>query len=182
MLARSDIPNALCVMRMVLAVPTVIALIAGQFAIALLLVCVAGASDLLDGFLAKRCGWRSRIGGILDPLADKLFLVSLFITLGALGLIPAWLTGVVIGRDVVIVSGAVAYNFLIGPLQPEPSAASKFNTLAQLVFIVVVLLEHWPGLPLRPLVIVAGASVLVTSVISGLDYVIRWSARAAAAR
>ncbi len=178
MLKRSDIPNAICVLRILLVAPTVAALLDGRFAVALALVFAAGLSDALDGYLAKRFNWRSRLGGILDPLADKLLLVSLFIVLALLGLIPVWLAGVVIGRDVVIITGGVAYNFLIGPVEPEPSRVSKLNTLAQLLCIVSVLFEQALGWPIEPVIIATGASVLVTSVVSGLDYVIRWSIKA----
>ena len=182
MLRPSQIPNAICVLRILLVLPTVGALLAGQFALALLLVFAAGFSDALDGYLAKRFDWRSRIGGLLDPLADKLLLVSLFVTLVALGRIPAWLAGVVIGRDMIIVAGGLLYNFTIGPVQPEPSRASKLNTLAQLACIVGVLAREALAVPLAPFITAAGAAVLVTSVVSGLDYVIRWGAKARHAR
>lgn len=178
MLKPADIPNAICVARILLVAPTLLALVSGRYALALALVFIAGFSDALDGFLAKHFGWQSRLGGLLDPLADKLLLVSLFLALALLGLIPYWLAAVAIGRDIVIVSGGLAYNLWIGPVQPEPSGASKANTLAQLVLIVVVLVGQAFGWHLQPLVTAVGALVLVTSVVSGLDYVIRWSARA----
>jgi cardiolipin synthase len=181
MLKPADIPNAICVLRILLVAPTVWALLERRFALALLLVFVAGFSDALDGYLAKKFDWRSRLGGLLDPLADKLLLVSLFVVLALLGLIPAWLASVVIGRDVVIVTGGVTYNFLIGPVVPEPSRASKLNTLAQLLCIVSVLVQRALQWPMEPLITAAGAGVLVTSVVSGLDYVIRWSAKAISA-
>ncbi len=169
-------------MRILAIVPIVWALGAGRFGLALALVGLAGLSDALDGFLAKRFGWRSRIGGLLDPLADKLLLVSLFLAIAWLDLIPAWLAAVVIARDVVIVSGGLTYNFLIAPVQPEPSHASKLNTLAQLICIVAVLLQEAFALSIEELITVSGAAVLVTSVVSGLDYVIRWTSRALGSR
>ncbi len=182
MLKASAIPNALCVLRILLVAPTVWALFDGRFGLALLLVFLAGFSDGLDGFLAKRFGWRSRLGGLLDPLADKLLLVSLFLALAFLALIPWWLAGVVIGRDLVIVTGGIAYNMVVGPVEPDPSHASKLNTLAQLFCIVGVLAEHALQWPMDPLITAAGAAVLVTSVVSGLDYVIRWGTKAISAR
>lgn len=178
MLKASDIPNAICVLRILLVAPTAVALANGRFVLALALVFIAGLSDALDGFLAKRFDWRSRLGGLLDPLADKLLLVSLFVALAILGLIPAWLAGVAIGRDVVIVAGGLTYNWLVGPVQPEPSVASKLNTLAQLVCIVSVLLQKAVDWRLEPLVIAVGAAVFVTSIVSGLDYVLRWGSKA----
>jgi cardiolipin synthase len=177
-LKAADIPNAICVLRMLLVVPTLGALADERYGLALALVFIAGLSDALDGFLAKRFDWRSRLGGLLDPLADKLLLVSLFVAQALLGLIPAWLAVVAIGRDLVIVAGGLAYNSLVGPVQPEPSVASKLNTLAQLVCIVSVLLQEATGRNLEPLIVAVGAAVFVTSIVSGLDYVIRWSVRA----
>jgi cardiolipin synthase len=182
MLRPSDIPNAICVLRILLVAPTVWALLDGRFGFALFLVFLAGFSDALDGFLAKRFDWRSRLGGILDPLADKLLLVSLFVALALLGVIPTWLAGVVIGRDAVILSGGIAYNFVVRPVQPEPSRASKLNTLTQLICVVSVIAKEVWRWPAEPVITAAGAAVLVTSVVSGLDYVIRWGARAIDAR
>ena len=182
MLRAADIPNAICILRILLVAPTVLALLGGRYPLALTLVCIAGFSDALDGYLAKRFDWRSRLGGLLDPLADKLLLVSLFVALAWLGHIPAWLAGVVIGRDAVIVTGGLSFNFLVGPVQPEPSRPRKLNTLAPLVCIAPLLAGPLTAWPLAGAVTATGAFVLVTSVVSGLDYVIRWSTRALAAR
>ncbi|MGD1976783.1 MAG: CDP-alcohol phosphatidyltransferase family protein, partial [Gammaproteobacteria bacterium] len=103
-----DIPNALCVLRMLLVAPVVWLLLAGEYAWVLVVFFLAGFTDGLDGFLAKRFDWRSRLGGILDPLADKLLLVTSFLTLGYIGLAPVWLLIMVVARDVIIVSGATA--------------------------------------------------------------------------
>jgi cardiolipin synthase len=160
--------------------PTVFALLDGRFATAIAWVCLAGFSDGLDGFLAKRFSWQSRIGGLIDPLADKLLLVSVYACLASLQLIPVWLVLVVVGRDLVIVSGGVAYNLLVGPLQPEPSRVSKLNTAAQLLFVVTVMGRQVVDAIPQGAITALGAGVLVTSVVSGLDYVIRWSSRAVA--
>lgn len=176
------IPNAISVFRMLLVVPIIVALWTGASGLALGLIVLAGFSDGLDGFLAKQFGWESRLGGLLDPLADKLLLISVFLSLALLALLPMWLAVVVLGRDLVIVSGGLAYNTLIGPVQPAPSLVSKLNTLAQLACIAIVLLEQASGWQLDGAVTVAGAGVLVIAVISGLDYVIRWSRKALAAQ
>lgn len=181
MLRPADIPNAICVLRMALVAPIVGTLLTGHFALGLALVFIAGLSDGLDGWLAKRFDWRSRLGGLLDPLADKLLLVSLFVTLAWLDLFPWWLAGVVIGRDLVIVTGGIVYSWLVGPVQPEPSRASKFNTLAQLALVICLLAQQALQLPLGAVITLGGALVLVTSVVSGMDYVIRWGIRAAGA-
>jgi len=174
----SQIPNLICVLRMVLVWPIVDALLTGRYAMALVLAAVAGLSDGLDGYLAKRFDWRSRLGGLLDPLADKLLLVSTFLTLAYVSLVPLWLAVVVIVRDIVIVSGGLVYQFLIAPVRPEPSKASKLNTGAQLFFVCAVIANRGFGLPPAEVLIPSGAAVLVTSTVSGLDYVVRWSGRA----
>jgi cardiolipin synthase len=176
------IPNVICVIRIVLVGPTVWALLSARYPEAMALVTIAGLSDGLDGFLAKRYHWRTRLGGLLDPLADKLLLVSLFLALAYLGLIPWWLAAVVLARDLVIVSGGMTYSLLVGPVQPEPSMASKLNTLIQLVFILIVIIRQMFTAFPEALITAAGAGVFVTSVVSGLDYVIRWGGRAAGNR
>lgn len=174
----ASIPNLICVVRIILVWPIVVALIDGRYALALGLILVAGASDGLDGFLAKRFNWQSRLGGLLDPLADKLLLVSVFVALSMTGLVPLWLTAVVIIRDLVIVSGGVVYQWLVEPVQPEPSVASKINTGIQLLYVLAVISHRTSGMPPPEFLTISGAAVFVTSTVSGLDYVVRWSGRA----
>jgi cardiolipin synthase len=181
-LRAAHIPNLICLARLALVWPIVAALLAGRYSTALVLIMVAGLSDGLDGFLAKRFDWRSRVGGLLDPLADKLLLVSAFVALSLTGLVPLWLTALVILRDLVIVTGGILFQVFIAPVQPEPSVASKLNTFAQLLFVVGVVASRGFGLPPAWFLIACGAAVMVTSTVSGLDYVVRWSARAAPSR
>jgi cardiolipin synthase (CMP-forming) len=172
------IPNAICVARMLLVVPLVLWIVEGRFAAALIVLVVAGLSDGLDGFLAKRFDWRTRLGGLLDPAADKLLLVATFASLTYVGLIPLGLTFVVVARDVVIVLGAVCYQWLIAPVEAEPAAISKLNTacqLAMLFFTLTAAAYDWPP-PVSLLVL--GATVVFTSIVSGLNYVLRWGTRA----
>lgn len=179
-LSARQIPNVICLLRIALIPPIVWLLLQADYRNALILVVVAGVSDMLDGWLAKQFGWQTRIGGLLDPLADKLLLVSLFVTLAWLELTPLWLAAVVLGRDLVIVSGALAFNILIQDVQPDPSKISKLNTLLQLTYTVLVVAAEVFPLPLAILLLISGAAVLVTSVVSGLDYVLTWSQRAQA--
>src|SRR5690606_4985135 len=125
------IPNLISVLRIILVIPVVWALIAGDFFTALVLFSVAGFSDALDGFLAKHYHWQSRLGSILDPLADKLLLVASFATLTWLGLLPYWLLWMVLGRDVLIVVGALAYHYIVGKFELLPLWSSKVNTAFQ---------------------------------------------------
>src|SRR5262245_56290888 len=108
------IPNALCILRMLLLAPVVWLLVHRRFEATLCVFAVAAATDGLDGFIAKRCGWTSELGKILDPLADKILLVGVFVTLAWMDLVPLWLAVTAVGRDLVITAGAIAYNALYG--------------------------------------------------------------------
>lgn len=172
------LPNALCIFRILLVAPVVLALLDGRFALALALIVVAGLSDGLDGFLAKTFGWRTRLGSLLDPAADKLLLVSVFLSLTYLGLVPLAVTTIVIGRDVLIVLGALSYQLWIGTLSGEPLIVSKANTACQLAFVFFTAVHAAIQWPARIAVLLLGAAVVFTSLTSGLAYVLEWSKRA----
>jgi cardiolipin synthase len=177
----SSLPNLICIARIVLAVPVVYTLVHGHYASTLLLFLVAALSDGLDGYLAKRYGWASETGKILDPVADKLLLVSAFTALTLLGLVPLWLAATAIARDVVIAGGAATYRALFGALEGQPTWPSKLNTVLQLSFVLTVVADA--GFPVVPdaLLIGLGAAAFVTTVVSGLDYVLTYSRKAAQA-
>lgn len=173
-----DIPNAITVVRLLLVPPIVLCLLGGRYDLALILFVVAGVSDALDGFLAKRFGWTSRLGGLLDPIADKLLLVSCYLALTWQGLLPLWLTALVIARDLVILAGATLYHTLIERLEAAPSVISKLNTLSQLLLVMAVLFNYGAQpLPAGWLDVLLYA-VLATTVLSGADYVWTWGWRA----
>ncbi len=173
-----DIPNLITVGRIVLVAPTTWALLQEDYRLALVLFFVAGVSDGVDGFLAKHYNWSSRLGALLDPLADKALLVCSYAALTWTGLLPLWLFALVILRDMVIVGGAVIYHLRVARLEAEPTLISKLNTVLQISLVLVVILEStslwvqpgWSG----PLVY----AVAVTTVWSGVDYVVTWSRRA----
>jgi cardiolipin synthase len=108
-------------------------------------------------------------------LADKLLFVSVFAALTWIELVPVWLFAVVIGRDVVIVSGAIAYELLIGPVEPNPSRVGKLNTVLALLYLLFVMTFQIYAWPPAVTILVCGAGVLVVSLVSGLDYVLTWS-------
>jgi cardiolipin synthase len=174
----SWIPNAICVVRIVLILPLVAALEAGNYELGLFLIVFAGFSDGVDGFLAKTFGWRSRLGSLLDPAADKLLLVSTFLILTVLGLVPVVLTVLVILRDLVIVSGALVYQRYTGGLSGEPTLISKINTGCQLLFVIGTIMQAAWQQPPSAWLTVLGAAVVFTSTASGLNYVLIWSRRA----
>lgn len=179
MMKREDIPNLISVLRIFLSVPVVWSMLEFRFDIALLLFAVAGISDGLDGYLAKHFGWQSRLGGLLDPLADKVLLVSSYLTLAILGMIPMLLMLLVILRDLVIVTGALIYNFRIQELEAAPSIISKVNTFTQILLVLVVVLdEGLIGLPDLAIQVLIGV-VFITTIASGINYVWVWSRLAA---
>jgi cardiolipin synthase len=174
------LPNVISVARIILVGPIIWSLLNREFTLAIWLFLVAGASDGLDGFLAKHYGWNSRLGGILDALADKILLVSTFICLWWLGLFPWWLVLSVLARDLVIVAGAVVYNFRIEAVQPEPSLTSKVNTFMQIALAAVGVVEL--GFGVIPGWLIEGLiwAVMVTVLLSGVGYVREWARRARA--
>ena len=145
-----------------------------QFGLALGLFILAGLSDGLDGFLAKHYHWQSRLGSYLDPLADKLLLVSSFLSLTWIGLVPVWLTSTVVLRDVIILSGAIAYYFLLKPFEGQPHWTSKVNTFFQLLLVVSVLFSEGVRPLANGLIFSLTLVVLVTSLTSGAIYVRVW--------
>jgi cardiolipin synthase len=173
------LPNVISSIRIVLVVPLVMVLTQHRPIATLWLFAVAAASDGIDGFLARRFGWQSDLGGLLDPIADKVMLATVFVVLAFLGSVPVWLAAAVIARDAIIVTGAVSYRVLFGPVPARPSPISKVNTLCQIAFILSVIGAQefaWVAAGTLPL----GALVFVTVVVSGIDYVLVYGRQAAA--
>lgn len=167
----ATIPNLICLLRIALTVPIVILLAEGRYDETLVLFGVAAVSDMLDGYLAKTFGWTSEVGKFLDPFADKLLLVSVFITLAVIGLVPVWLAAIAVLRDVIIGAGAGVYKLLFGPVEGRPTVPSKLNTLVQLLFVIAVVWQAaFRNLP-DGMIQGLGALVFVTTVVSGIDYV-----------
>jgi cardiolipin synthase len=175
------IPNALCVLRMLLVAPVAFLLVKGEYRLTLWVFAIAAFTDGLDGFLAKRFGWMSELGRILDPLADKILLVGVFITLTALGDVPVWLGATAVARDVIITAGAITYNALYGYPHGRPTFVSKLNTLCQIFYLLLVVAERAGDQSPGMVSLVLGALVFVTTVVSGLDYVITYSRKAVVA-
>jgi cardiolipin synthase len=172
------LPNAISLFRIALIAPILVLIVDGRFELALILFFVAGFSDGVDGYLAKRFNWHTRLGALLDPIADKLLVAGTFVILVYTGHVPLWLAAIVILRDVIIIGGAAAYNFFVGPVDGEPTRISKLNTALELLFILFVLSRAAFDWPAEIAITVVGAAVLVTVVISGIDYVWSWTRRA----
>lgn len=134
-----QIPNALTVLRIVLVVPFVWFMVNGEHGRALWTLLLAGATDTADGFLARRFQWRSQFGSIADPVADKVLMVSAYLTLGITGHMPWWVAAVVVCRDVYIFTGAIVYWFVVGRYEGSPTMVSKACTFFMISLGLVVL-------------------------------------------
>jgi cardiolipin synthase len=178
LLKAHHIPNLITSLRILLVAPFLWTLLEERYNIALLLFVIAGISDALDGFLAKYFGWTSELGGLLDPIADKLLLMGAILALGWLNELPGWLVALVILRDLLIVSGAISYHLLIERFEAAPLMISKLNTLVQLILVCAVIV-HYGMIPL-PEILLTGLIVLtaLTTLWSGAAYIWQWSQRA----
>jgi cardiolipin synthase (CMP-forming) len=169
-----SLPNIVTIGRILLVPLTVWLLISAAFVPALVVFAIAGISDAVDGFLARRYNLQTELGTYLDPLADKALLVSIYVTLSVLHILPAWLTISVVTRDLLII-GAVMLSWLMDkPMTMKPLWISKVNTAWQIIFAGVVLaclalgVEHaWP--------IFGGALVVgILTALSGAFYMRDW--------
>ena len=172
------LPNLICLIRLALIWPILTALQGGKYRLALVLFVIAAASDGIDGYLAKRFDWTSELGKFLDPLADKLLLVTVFVATAWLGLVPWWLTAAVVARDVMIGLGALIFRLWFGPLHGRPTRFSKVNTAAQLLYAVLVMLNAAFGVPPREVLAALALITLATTVLSGLHYLQIFTRRA----
>lgn len=166
------IPNLLTVVRMILVVPFVIVLYNGYYFSALLLLFVAAATDALDGFLARQFGWYSWFGSVADPIADKLLLIASYVVLGLLGHIPMALTYLVVGRDILIFSGALLYWLFVGHFEGRPTLLGKLCTFVMIVQGLLVLTSL--AVFEMPTVLINAGNLLVAvlCILSGAHYVL----------
>ena len=168
------IPNFITILRLLL-VPVVIwSMATGHMMLALVGFIIAGVSDGVDGFIARRFDMRSELGTYLDPIADKLLLVSVFIALVYIGAIPVWLVVLVVSRDAMIVSGVMLSTVMGNPVEVRPLFVSKANTAAQIVLVAVILGQlafsaNWDVIG-QPLIII----VAILTVASAMAYLVTW--------
>lgn len=179
----SQIPNIITLLRILLVVPTGWLLWSARYPEALTLMAIAGASDALDGALARRYQWSSDFGATMDPVADKLLVIVMFIIFTLQEHIPLWLAIVVIGRDTIILGGAGVYRLLFKEIEMSPTFASKVNTASQIITVILVLLVlcrfGWLSEIVSILLDPWGFYLLaVFGIGSGIDYVITWSSKA----
>ena len=177
-MTRQDIPNVISGIRILLVAPVIYLLWHENYHLALGIFTVAGLSDALDGFLAKRYGWTSRLGSFLDPLADKLLLVSCFVVFVLTGLMPVWLFVLILLRDLIVALGALAYHFVVEGFNGTPPFSSKLNTAFQIIYLVLLIASQGGFSIPDSWVEFALYCVAATTVVSGLEYVWSWSLKA----
>jgi cardiolipin synthase (CMP-forming) len=139
------IPNYITLLRLLLVPFVVWALLTGNELAALLGFMAAGFSDGVDGYIARRFDMKSELGGYLDPVADKLLLVSVFIVLAYQGILPLWLVAIVVFRDALIISAVMLSSVMGKPVEIKPLLVSKANTAAQIILAILVLAHHGFG-------------------------------------
>ena len=176
-LAIIKLPNLLTLSRIVLTPVIVYAILREQAGMALILMIVAGFSDGLDGYLAKRFHQQTTLGAYLDPIADKLLLVSSIVALFLVDRTPLFLFLAVVFRDVIILIGALAYEMVTHQLQMQPTHLSKATTAVQIAYVAIVLLSM--AYPLSPLWLsmMAWLTFAITCA-SGLHYMWLWTLKA----
>jgi cardiolipin synthase len=171
------IANQLTLLRMLLIPAFVLLVVYGRFGWALVVFVVAGITDALDGLIARMPGQKSELGAWLDPVADKLLLVTTFIVLtlpniGLVNRIPIWLTVIIISRDIGIVLTVAVVNLASGPRTFRPSPLGKVATAWFILTCVVVMFYNWRGVT-SPVVDVFIWTSLAITIASGVDYVWR---------
>lgn len=174
-----NIPNTITILRVMLVPVLAYLLLHGDYRAALWVLLAAGISDFLDGFIARRFNLLTYLGSVLDPVADKfLIMVSAFI-LAWIGLIPWWLTAVIMLRDFIIIGGAICYFIRAGGIEMNPSFPSKLNTLIQTCLILMVLGDAAGILRLEGWLPTMFGCALFTTVFSGLHYIVIWGKKGA---
>jgi cardiolipin synthase (CMP-forming) len=170
-----NIPNLITLTRL-MSVPLMIWLIVSErFGVAFCVFAGAGVSDALDGFIAKRFDCRTRLGALLDPVADKALLSSVYVAVGIAGLLPNWLVILVVFRDLTIIGGFILLQTISAPRNFDPLYISKVNTLMQIALVGFVLGRLGLGFRDGALTNVLVAITAVTTLLSGLSYLVRWA-------
>lgn len=163
--------NWLTILRILL-IPVFVTLLVYRRATAAFVVfCLASLTDMLDGYIARTHGQKTRLGAFLDPVADKLLLTSAFVTLTYLRVIPFWITAVVVSRDLILSVGVLVIHISGGTVHPAPTWLGKASTAFQMAAVLAAMLFFYFRVPLVPRAFAWAAAVL--TVASGLQYLIQ---------
>jgi len=170
-----NLPNLISLARLLLVPLEIWLILVGHYGLAFWVLVAAGISDALDGFIAKRFDRRTRLGALLDPVADKAMLVSVYITLGAAHQLWTSLVILVVFRDVMIVGGFLLIQLFAVPKHYESLYISKLNTGVQIMLVGFVLARLGLGAAAGQIDLVLSLIVGATTVVSGLSYLVRWA-------
>ena len=170
----NNLPNLITLARMLMTPLAVLMIISQRFLPAFLIFILAGVSDAIDGFIAKRFNLRSELGAYLDPLADKALLISIYVSLAIYAGLPAWIVVTVVSRDVMILVAVLVSWLLDKPVEIRPVWVSKFNTVAQIALAGFALGARAYGLDPRPAQTALEWTVAVTTLASGGVYIAQW--------
>ena len=168
-------PNAISLARLLLVPLTIWLMLGGRYGLAFWVFVAAGVSDGLDGFIAKRFDMRTRLGAMLDPIADKALIVSVFLALGAAHELPVWLVILVVFRDAMIIGGYLLLLAIGAPRQVDPLYVSKLNTLVQITLVAFELARLGLGAEARMATTLLVLLTAATTTLSGLSYLVRWA-------
>jgi cardiolipin synthase len=171
------IPNLLTLLRMFAAPVLILCLTDRNYGLGALVFLIAGITDALDGWYAKRFDCVTPLGAILDPIADKMLIITAYFVLSLLGDIPLWLVLIVGFRDLGIVGGYLILQDIREQMLPQPSMLSKLNTVVQIVFVLVIMLNEVNWVSLSIAVDIFLWLVTVTTLVSGVHYIFRWFIR-----
>jgi cardiolipin synthase (CMP-forming) len=168
------IPNLITIARLLIVPLVIVMIMQGQWGWAFLLFVVAGVSDGVDGYLARRLDMRTEFGAYIDPLADKALLVSIYVALSVVGVLPGWVAVLVVSRDVMIVAAIMVSYLMANPVAIRPLFVSKINTAAQIAFAALILAAKAFALESGALTTAAMSIVAALTVISLGAYLAGW--------
>ena len=170
-----NLPNLISLGRLLLVPLAIWLILVGNYGGAFWVFVLAGVSDALDGFIAKRFDRRTRLGALLDPVADKALLVSVYVTLGWAGQLWTSLVVLVVFRDVMIIGGFLLVQAVAAPKRYDPLFVSKLNTGLQIALVAFILARLGLGVGPGLLGEILSLAVMATTVLSGMSYLVRWT-------
>ncbi|MGN6549015.1 MAG: CDP-alcohol phosphatidyltransferase family protein [Pararhizobium sp.] len=168
------LPNLITIARFLMVPAVIYALMNSQWRLAFAVFVLAGVSDGIDGYIARHFNQGSKLGAYLDPVADKLLLVTVFVTLAVMNVLPSWLVLVVVSRDVLIVAAVLVASVIGHPIAMRPLLVSKVNTAFQILLVVVALFAKAFGVDLTTVQFVLILSVAALTILSAGAYLVTW--------
>jgi len=171
-----QVPNAISIFRLLLVLPIAVTIFEGEFVFCLALFCIAGISDGLDGYLARKYDWVTAFGKIIDPLADKLLLLVTTVMLGLFGHFPLMVLFLMITKDLAVVGGVLVYTVLAGFPEVRPLLVGKVTTVLQILLIGYIMITLVVNMPVASMFTPVLVWIVVIATISnGCSYLWLWT-------